>query len=131
MKDKTEPTDPQYLIPEWLQPHVAEIREWRATWTPRTLCKVAGCQRDRRSLGLCSQHYLRARIHARRVGLSTSAWIADGGVASLPPTITPARPCWVAACDRDSHHNGLCKAHFNLARYHFHPGAGGSGSAST
>ncbi len=135
MNDKTTPAVPQYVIPAWLQPHVAEIREWPAPSTPRALCEVKGCKRDRRSLGLCGYHYCRARIHAERVGVAASQWVASGGVASFPPTVAPARPCWVAVCDRDSHHNGLCKAHFNLARHHFRAASGGSvpdtGSAST
>ena len=125
------PAVPQFQIPEWLRPHVAEVRAWPRPSTPRVLCKVDGCQRDRRALGLCGHHYDRARIHAGRAGVSASEWVADGGIASgrLRPIATPARACWVIACDRNSHHSGLCKPHFGLARHHFRTGSGGSDEA--
>lgn len=51
---------PQFKIPEWLRPHVAEVRTWGPVDGDDTYCWVEGCTRSPHLHGLCRRHYFRA-----------------------------------------------------------------------
>ena len=112
---------PQFVLPGWLLPHVAEVRTWPAVGTPEPQCLVAACDRTVHSLGICAQHYGRFRARARRDGLTVVAWVQAHRAEALgaPAVASPKPVCWVAECDRSALGHGLCKAHLRLARYHY------------
>ncbi|WP_295014734.1 hypothetical protein [uncultured Microbacterium sp.] len=58
MNDKS--SIPQFKIPEWLRPHVAEVRTWGPVGGEDTDCWVEGCTRSPHLHGLCRRHYFRA-----------------------------------------------------------------------
>lgn len=113
---------PQFQIPLWLTPHVAEVRIWPAVKGDAPCCRVSACGRDVRSLGLCVRHYNAFRTRALREGLSLAEWLSGHAaeVVGAPAVVAPEAVCWVAACGRSALHNGLCRAHYRLARHHFH-----------
>ena len=114
---------PQFRIPEWLAPHVAEVRGWRAVSTPQKHCVVTVCDRVPVSLGLCKQHYHGfARRFAIRESVSVAEWLGAhrAEAAGWPVIRRPDVSCWVVACDRSARKNGLCHAHYRLARHHFY-----------
>lgn len=113
---------PQFIIPEWLTPHVEEVAGWRAVATPEIVCRVLVCDRTIWSLGLCYQHYSRqARRRARRAGVATVEWLREheSEVDGWPAIRSPKRLCWVINCDRSATTHGLCVAHLRLAWHHF------------
>jgi len=60
MTDKKKQAVPQFTIPAWLLPHVAEVRAWGPVDGEDASCWVAGCQRSPHLHGLCRRHYFRA-----------------------------------------------------------------------
>lgn len=61
MTNKTnKPAVPQFTIPGWLRPHLAEVRAWGPVGGEDTSCWVEGCDRSPHLHGLCRRHYFRA-----------------------------------------------------------------------
>lgn len=58
---KTKPAVPQFSLPEWLRPHLAEVRAWGPVSGEDSTCWVEGCERSPHLHGLCRRHYFRAR----------------------------------------------------------------------
>lgn len=117
---------PQFTVPDWLVPHLAEVRAWPAVKGPHPRCTVAACERSAFTLGLCVQHRVRFRAQARRDGVPLADWVRlrRAEVVGAAAVLTPEPVCWVAACTRSATANGLCHAHHRLARYHFRQSAG-------
>lgn len=61
MNDKKIAQGPQFTIPGWLLPHVAEAEGWGPVAGPETTCWVEGCGRPPVTWGLCKAHAKRAR----------------------------------------------------------------------
>lgn len=114
---------PQFTIPPWLVPHVAEVRAWPAVRGPHPRCVVATCDRTAFSLGVCRDHYDNLRARARSRGESLAAWVAEhpDEVRAAPALLAPVSVCWVAACDHSSVSNGLCHSHSMRARRRLKP----------
>lgn len=114
---------PQFTVPAWLMPHVAEVRAWPAVRGADRRCAVPVCDRSAFSLGLCREHYDSFRGRARRRGAPLAVWVAEHAdeVCCAPRVHTSAPSCWVAACDRTAVRNGLCHAHAVAARRRFRP----------
>ena len=60
------PAVPQFQIPDWLRPHVAEVRTWGQVEGDDTLCWVEGCTRSPHLHGICRRHYQRAEQRWKR-----------------------------------------------------------------
>ncbi len=112
---------PQFQIPGWLAPHLGEVRTWPAVKSDPARCRVRACERAVHSLRLCLRHYSVFWAVARRAGIPLAQWLPVHAVevTSAPAIVAPESVCWVAACTRTAHRNGLCKAHHRLARYRF------------
>lgn len=112
---------PQFVIPAWLLPHVAEVRTWSEIGTPEPECLVTRCDRTVHSLGFCAQHYGRFRARARGAGVALIEWLQTNWSEAMraPAVASPKPVCWVGACGRTALTHGLCKAHLRLARYRF------------
>lgn len=112
---------PQFQVPGWLAAHVAEVRAWPAVKGEPVRCRVGSCGRTVHSLALCSHHYDLFRPRAHRQGQSLAEWLPGHAleVVGAPAVVAPEALCWVAACGRTAHRNGLCKAHHRLASYRF------------
>jgi hypothetical protein len=117
---------PQFTIPPWLVPHVAEVRAWAAIRGPHPRCIVAACDRTAFSLGVCRDHYDNLRGRARRAGQSLAVWVAEhpDEVRDAPALLAEVSLCWVAACDHSAVSNGLCHSHSMTARRRFKPRRG-------
>ncbi len=112
---------PQFTIPRWLAPHVAEVRAWSAVRGPNPRCLIAVCTHSGFSLGLCRDHYDNLRARAKRRGQSLAGWLAahvDEAVQG-PALVTGGSVCWVSVCERSAVSHGLCKAHAVTARRRF------------
>lgn len=114
---------PQFTIPAWLVPHVADVRAWPAIRGPHPRCIVAACGRTAFSLGVCRDHYDNLRASARRRGTSAAEWVAShlDDVRNMRALVAPESLCWVAACDHTATMNGLCHSHSMTARRRFKP----------
>lgn len=117
---------PQFQIPAWLAPHVAEVRSWSAVEGPNPTCHVTSCDRSVFALGLCYEHRHRFRGRARRAGVLLADWLTAHAaeVTAAAPVGVSESVCWVAACGRGAVANGLCKAHGAQARRRFRKYAG-------
>ena len=83
----------------------------------RRPCVEPDCDRFAIAKGLCGRHYERARQKGLRVVRPPPP------PAPPPPPPPPAPPrqvrfCSEANCDREALCRGLCKRHYDLARYH-------------
>lgn len=116
-------TGSTFALPEWLASHAEEVRGWSAVRGPNPRCQVGVCDRTVHSLGLCSRHYDRFRRVSASAGMSLAAWIPSHSreVTAAAATGSSGSSCWVGECERDANRNGLCKAHYKLARSRFRP----------
>jgi hypothetical protein len=72
-------------------------------------CSVEGCDKTRRSLGMCPMHYQRLR----RLG-------EVGPAGFLPAKAREAAQCGAPGCERDAVAKGLCNRHYENRRLYGH-----------